>query len=56
MAESEDKDLKPGECISWNEERKELSEICGDEEIVKRVWKEIDSLGYLYIWHCLLSF
>ena len=33
-----------------------LPEIQGDEEIVQRVWEDVDSLGYTYIWQCLLSF
>ena len=47
---------KPGVCIPWEEKRKELGEIQGDEELVKRVWQDIDGLAYVYIWHCLLSF
>ena len=48
--------VKPGACFPWEEKRKELPEISGDEELVKKVWEDIDALGYVYIWHCLLSF
>ncbi len=46
----------PGVCIPWEEKLKELPPILGDVEIVKDSWENIDSLAYIYIWHCLLSF
>jgi hypothetical protein len=46
----------PGVCIPWQEKLKELPEIRGDRELVQRVWEDVDALGYVYIWHCLLSF
>lgn len=46
----------PGTCIAWQEKEKELPPITGDKELVKRVWEEIDALGYMYIWQILLSF
>ena len=46
----------PGSCIPWEEKRKEFAKICGDEELVKQIWESNDALGYMYIWHCLLSF
>jgi len=48
--------LKPGVCIPWEQKLKELPEISGDKELVRRVWEDIDELGYVYIWQCLLSF
>ena len=42
--------------IERQEKLKELPEIRGDAELVKRVWEDIDALGYTYIWQCLLSF
>ena len=56
MCEQEKPRIEPGVCIPWEQKRQELPRIVGDEEIVKRVWEEVDSLGYLYIWQCLLSF
>jgi uroporphyrinogen-III decarboxylase len=47
---------KPGACIPWEEKRKEISLISGDENIFRRIWEEVDSLGYLFIWQVLLSF
>lgn len=47
---------KPGVCFPWEEKLKELGEIKGDEELVKKIWQDVDSLAYVYIWHCLLSF
>jgi hypothetical protein len=48
--------LKPGVCFAWEEKLKELSEIKGDKELVKKIWEDTDTLGYIYIWQCLLSF
>lgn len=48
--------IKPGVCVPWEDKRKELPWISGDEDLVKRVWEANDALGYLYIWQCLLSF
>jgi hypothetical protein len=47
---------EPGVCVPWEEKLKELPEIAGDEDLVKRTWEDIDALGYMYIWHCLVSF
>jgi hypothetical protein len=47
---------KPGVCFPWEEKLRELSETKGDKELIKKVWEDIDTLGYIYIWHCLLSF
>jgi len=48
--------LPPGVCVPWEEKRKELGPIAGGQELIRRIWEENDALGYLYIWHCLLSF
>jgi hypothetical protein len=47
---------KPGVCIPWEEKKKELPEITGDEAIVKKTWEDVDGLGYMYVWQVLLSF
>ncbi len=53
-----DEEIKraPGVAVPWEEKLAELPEIVGDEELVKNVWENIDSMAYTYIWHCLLSF
>jgi hypothetical protein len=56
MDERETAGREPGVCIPWQEKLKELPEIQGDEELVRRVWEDVDSLAYTYIWHCLESF
>ena len=56
MSEPERPKREPGVCLPWEEKRKELPGISGDEEIVKRVWGDIDALAYMYIWQCLVSF
>jgi len=48
--------VKPGMCIPWEQKRKELTRIPGDEELLRRVWEELEEPAYLYIWHCLVSF
>jgi hypothetical protein len=47
---------KPGVCIPWEEKKKELPKVTGNEKIIQKVWEDIDALGYVYIWQCLLSF
>ena len=56
MSEEEKPAREPGTCIPWEEKRKEFPEIRGDEALVKRTWQDVDALGYMYIWQCLLSF
>jgi hypothetical protein len=56
MSEPQTPKRPPGTCLPWEEYRKELPSIKGDEELVKRTWEEIDALGYMYIWQVLLSF
>ncbi|MBN1395361.1 MAG: hypothetical protein JW959_10085 [Pirellulales bacterium] len=56
MTEQPKIERPPGTCIPWEEKRKEFRRITGDEQIVKRVWEEVDAFGYMYIWHVLLSF
>ncbi len=46
----------PGTCFPWEEKVRELPPIQGDEKLVQQIWEEIDTLAYLYIWQCLLSF
>ncbi|MEN3186189.1 MAG: hypothetical protein ABDK94_08955 [Atribacterota bacterium] len=53
----EEKEIrKPGVCFPWEEKRKELPELLGSPELVQKIWEEIDLLGYIFIWHCLVSF
>jgi hypothetical protein len=46
----------PGVCIPWEEKVEELPPITGDKELARKVWEDVDSLAYTYIWQCLLSF
>jgi hypothetical protein len=46
----------PGTCFPWEKKVSELPPIQGDAELVRRIWEELDTLAYLYIWQCLLSF
>ncbi len=57
MSEKEQKiERKPGVCIPWQEKMKDLPEIRGDADLVKKIWEDNDAWGYVYIWQCLLSF
>jgi len=47
---------KPGVCVGWEEKLKELPEIKGDEKLLQKIWQDNESLAYMYIWHCLVSF
>lgn len=48
--------IPPGVCLPWADKCKELPVISGDGELCRRVWEDVDSLAYLYIWHLVLSF
>jgi hypothetical protein len=56
VTENKENKSTPGICLSWEEVRKELPNIQGDEEVFKRVWEDNEALGYMYIWQILLSF
>ena len=56
MSQPEKPNREPGVCVRWEDKLKELPEIRGDKELVKRIWEDVDALGYMYIWQCLLSF
>jgi hypothetical protein len=56
MSDEQKVDRPPGTCVPWAEKRGEFAKISGDEGLVRRVWEDVDSLGYTYIWQVLLSF
>ena len=56
MAEETEMKKEPGVCIPWQEKIKELPQIRGDEQLIRKVWEDVDALAYVYIWQCLLSF
>jgi hypothetical protein len=45
-----------GTMESWDEKRKSIPNIPGDEDLCRRVWNDIDSLACMYMWQVLLSF
>jgi hypothetical protein len=48
---------QPGVCMPFDRHRLRLPDpLPGDETIVRRIWDEVEGLGYLYIWHLVLSF
>jgi uroporphyrinogen-III decarboxylase len=48
--------VRPGVCYPWEEKVRTLPEITGDQDLVRRVWEDIDAFGNMYIWQLLLSF
>jgi hypothetical protein len=48
--------IRPGVCLPWEDKLKELPELTGDADLVKRIWEDTDALAYMYVWQCLLSF
>lgn len=56
MSEQNNTKKNPGVCIAWEEKLKELPEVSGDQELIRKVWQDVDRLAYMYIWQCLLSF
>lgn len=43
--------LPPGVCLPWEEKLKDLGEIKGDAEMIKREWEKLDLFAYLYLWY-----
>jgi len=56
MAGCSDSKTQPGVCVPWEEKLKELPEPSGDRELLENIWNDVDSLGNMFIWQCLLSF
>ena len=46
----------PGLCRPWEEKARELGEISGDKDMIRKVWNDIEGLANTYIWQLLLSF
>lgn len=42
--------LPPGVCIPWEQKAKELGEIKGDPDIIKKQWEQLDAFAYVYLW------
>ncbi|MFA7692496.1 MAG: uroporphyrinogen decarboxylase family protein [Candidatus Hydrogenedentales bacterium] len=49
-------DPRAGVCSPWEAYSAEKGSLPGDADLAQRIWQEVDGLGYLFIWHCLLSF
>jgi hypothetical protein len=48
--------VRPGVCFPWEERVKDLPEITGSPELIRKIWEDIDGFGNMYIWQLLLSF
>jgi len=49
-------EIPPGVCYPWEDKVRELPDITGSKELVRKVWEDIDAFGTVYIWQLLLSF
>jgi len=56
MTDRQNEKTSAGTCVPWEEKRKEIPQISGDEKLVKRVWEDVDALGYMYIWQSCCRF
>ena len=45
------KNLPPAVCIPWDQKLKEVGEVRGDADQVKKEWENLDMFGNLYIWN-----
>lgn len=45
------KNMPPGVAFPWEERLKQMSEIKGDPEIIKKEWENLDALAYLFTWY-----
>lgn len=48
--------LRPGVCVPWEIHREARPAADGDPELLRRIWEEVEALGYSFIWQCLVSF
>lgn len=39
-----------GVCVPWDEKKRDLPEILGDERTAQNAWEKVDSLGYTFLW------
>lgn len=46
----------PGTAVPFPARAEDLPPLQGDRELVQRVWREVDTAGYDFIWQMLLSF
>jgi uroporphyrinogen-III decarboxylase len=46
----------PGVCLSWDEAKRELAPTTGNSDLLREIWGNVDGLGNLFIWQCLVSF
>jgi hypothetical protein len=46
----------PGVCVPWDQKKRQLPPITGDEALVRKTWEDFDGLAHMYIWHLLVSF
>lgn len=42
--------------MPWEQKRRELPPIQGDTAMFERIWNNVESLGYLFIYQVLESF
>ena len=54
MAEEKKNERKPGVCIPWEQKLKEMPNFCGDEELARKTWEELEGLAYTFMWFTLL--
>jgi uroporphyrinogen-III decarboxylase len=48
--------VAPGVCIPWTRKRQELPPHIENEQLVRDIWTQVDALGSVFVWQCLLSF
>ena len=48
--------VRPGVCFPWEARVKELPQITGSPDLIRKIWEDIDAFGNMYIWQMLLSF
>jgi len=56
MADLRTPGTKPGVCVPWEEKRKELPGIPGNEELLQNIWEEMEAGPYTFMWHWVASF
>jgi hypothetical protein len=39
---------------TWEQKRKEIEKILGDEKLIKETWEHYEKTVFLWIWHWLM--
>jgi uroporphyrinogen-III decarboxylase len=48
--------VRPGVCVAWEEQVRQWPRLTGDAVLVRRIWEEVDTHAYSFIWNLVFCF